>query len=93
MLEAGPGLLGLCPVRGITEINQETKGWLVNSGLRPIEVAEGQVVALAERVAEVGIPEHGDDKLDTNEVNGMVPQAAPHTTVEEQEQLVSNQLI
>ena len=23
MLEAGPGPLGLCPVRGITEINQE----------------------------------------------------------------------
>ena len=24
MLEAGPGPLGLCPVRGIAEINQET---------------------------------------------------------------------
>ena len=43
VLESGPGPLGLCPVRGVAEINQETKVWLVNPGPHPIEVSEGQV--------------------------------------------------
>ena len=62
MLELGPGPLGLCPVQGVAEVNQETRIWLANSGLQPIEVSEGQVVALAERVSESEGQAHGDDK-------------------------------
>ena len=30
MLEEGPGPLGLCPVRGVAEVNQDTTIWLAN---------------------------------------------------------------
>ena len=52
-----------------------------------VEMAEGHVLTMAKHVAEVGIPECGDDKLDMDEVGGMVREVAPHLTVEEQRQL------
>ena len=52
MLEEGPSPLGLCPVRGVAEVNKDTTIWLANSGPRPMEVAPDQVVALAEWVSE-----------------------------------------
>ena len=35
-------------------------------------MVEGQVIALAGQLAKVGSPERGDDKLDTDEVDGMI---------------------
>ena len=40
-LEEEEGPLGLCPVRGVTEVKQKTKIWLANSGSRPREVSGG----------------------------------------------------
>ena len=59
MLKEGPSQLGLCPVRGVAEVNRDT-----NSGPRPVEVALDQVVALAERVSESEGMENGDDAAD-----------------------------
>ena len=72
MLKEGPGPLGLCPVRGVAEVNQDTMIWLANSGPRPVEVAPDQVVALAERVSESEGMEQRDDSTNTVEVNGLV---------------------
>ena len=52
MLEEGPGPLGLCPVRGVAKVNQDTTIWLANSGPGPMEVTPDQVGAMAERVSE-----------------------------------------
>ena len=52
MGEAGPGLLGLCPVRGVTEVERDSKIWVANLGSHPVEVEENQVVATAECVTE-----------------------------------------
>ena len=36
MLDGGPGPLGLCPVRGIVEVEQASNIWLANPGSQPI---------------------------------------------------------
>ena len=72
ILEEGPGPLGMCPMRGVAEVNQDTTIWLANSGSRPAAEAQYQVVALAERVSESEGMEQRDDSTDTDEVNGLV---------------------
>ena len=52
MVEAGPGPLGLCPVRGVAEVDRDTKICLVNLGSQPVEIEGEQVVTMAERVSE-----------------------------------------
>ena len=84
ILEEGPSLLGLCPVRRVAEVNQDTTFWLANSGPRPVEVAPDQVVALAERVSESEGMENGDDAADTDKVMGLVRRAARLTEGERQ---------
>ena len=37
MIEPGPGPLGLCPVRGIVEVEQDSSIWLANSGTQQKE--------------------------------------------------------
>ena len=55
MVDQGPGLLGLCPVRGIVEVEQDSNIWLANTGSQPIQIDKDEVVALAECVlAEPG---------------------------------------
>ena len=49
MLEAGPGTLGLCLVRGVTEVEQDSQIWVANLGLHPVEIEENQVIATADR--------------------------------------------
>ena len=38
MIEAGPGPLGLCPVRGVVEVDQDSRIWLANPGPQPIRI-------------------------------------------------------
>ena len=56
----------------MAEVIQHTMIWLANSGSRPVEVAENQVVAMAERVSESKCLEQKDDSTDTDEVNRLV---------------------
>ena len=46
MVEAGPGPLGLCLVRGVTKVVRESKIWVANVGSHPVEIEENQVVAM-----------------------------------------------
>ena len=39
MIDPGPGPLGLCPVRGIVEVEQDSSIWLANTGSQPIQIA------------------------------------------------------
>ena len=50
MIEPGPGPLGLCPVRGIVEVEQDSSIWLANTGTQPIHIEKDEVVAMAECV-------------------------------------------
>ena len=87
MIDPGPGPLGLCPVRGIVEVEQDSSIWLANTGMQPIHIEKDEVVAMAESVlAEPGASSENDQD-DTDEVNGLVEQAAPHLTGEECRQL------
>ena len=52
MVEAGPGPLGLCLVRGVTEVVRESKIWVANVWSHPVEIEENQVVAMGECVTE-----------------------------------------
>ena len=52
IVEAGPGPLGLCPVRGVTKVEQDSQIWVANLRLHPVEIEENQVVATAECVTE-----------------------------------------
>ena len=47
MVDQGPGPLGLCPVRGIVEVEQDSNIWLANRGSQPIQIDKDEVVALA----------------------------------------------
>ena len=49
MVEARPGPLGLCPVRGVSEVERDSKIWLANLGS---QIEENQVVATADCVTE-----------------------------------------
>ena len=50
MIEPGPGPLGLCPVRGVVEVEQDSSIWLANTGTQPIHIEQDEVVAMAECV-------------------------------------------
>ena len=55
MVDQRPGPLGLCPVRGMVEVVQDSNIWLANTGSQPIQIDKDEVVALAECVlAEPG---------------------------------------
>ena len=41
MVDQGPGPLGLCPVRGIVEVEQDSNIWLANTGSQPIQIEGG----------------------------------------------------
>ena len=83
MVDQGPGPLGLCPVRGIVEVEQDSNIWLANTGSQPIQKDKDEVVALAECVlAEPGAIA-GSDRDVGYEVNGLVERASPHLTSEE----------
>ena len=82
MIEPGPGPLGLCPVRGIVEVEQDSSIWLANTGTQPIHIEKDEVVVLAEPGAS-----SGNDRDDRDKVNGLVERAAPHLTGEECRQL------
>ena len=50
MIELGPGPLGLCPVRGVVEVEKDSSIWLANTGMQPIRIEQNEVVAMAECV-------------------------------------------
>ena len=77
MVEAGPGPLGLCPVRGVAEVDRDTKIWLVNLGSLPVEIEGEQVVTMAESVSETAGTDTGTTEAGTDEVNGK-GRSAPH---------------
>ena len=87
MIEPGPGPLGLCPVRGIVEVEQDSSIWLANTGTQPIHIEKDEVVALAECVLAEPGASSGKDRDDRDKVNGLVERAAPHLTCEECRQL------
>ena len=87
MIDPGPGPLGLCPVRGIVEVEQDNSIWFANTGPQPIQIEKDEVVAMAACVlAETGASSR-NDRDDGDEVNGLVEQASPHLTSEEYWQL------
>ena len=52
-VRAGPGPLGLCPVRGVVKVEQDSRIWLANTGPQPIRIEENEVVAMAVRGSSV----------------------------------------
>ena len=87
MIEMGPGPLGLCPVRGVVEDEQDSRIWLAIMGPQPVGIEQKEVVAMAECVTAGTGASPGDSRNDGNEVNRLVEQAAPHLTEEECQQL------
>ena len=85
MIDPGPGPLGLCPVRGIVEVEQDSSIWLANTG--PIQIEKDEVVAMAECVLAEPGASSGNDRDDGDEVNGLVERASPHLASEECQQL------
>ena len=87
MIDPGPGPLGLCPVQGIVEVEQDSSIRLANTGTQLIHIEKDEVVAMAECVlAEPGVSS-GNDRDDGDEVNGLVERTTPHLTSEECRQL------
>ena len=80
MIETGPGPLGLCSVRGVVKVEQDSRIWLANTGPQPIRIEETEVVAIAECVIAGPGASPGDDRNEGDEVNGLVERAAPHLT-------------
>ena len=80
MIDPGPGPLGLCPVRGIVEVEQDSSIWLANNGLQPIPIEKDEVVAMAECVLAEPGASAGNNRDDGDEVNGLVERASPHLT-------------
>ena len=87
MIDPGPGPLGLCPVRGIVEVEQDSNIWLANTGSQPIQIDKDEVVAMAECVLAEPGANAGNDRGDGDEVNRLVERASPHLTSEECRQL------
>ena len=87
MIEMGPGPLGLCPVRGVVEVKQDSRIWLANTGPQPIKIEQDEVVAMAECITAGPGASPADGQNDGDEVNGLVEQAAPHLTDRELQQL------
>ena len=90
MIDPGPGPLGLCPVRGIVEVEQDSSIWLANTGPQPIQIKKDEVVAMAECVLAEPGASSGNDRDDGDEVNRLVERASPHLTSEECRQLHAN---
>ena len=72
MIDPGPGLLGLCPVREIVEVEQDSSIWLANTGSQPIQIDKDEVVAMAECVLAEPGASTGNDRDDVDEMNGLV---------------------
>ena len=75
MVDQRPGPLGLCPVRGIFEVEQDSNIWLANTGTQPIQIDKDEVVALAECVlAEPGASAGSDrdvgDEVRSEQIGG-----------------------
>ena len=87
LIEMGPGPLGLCPVRGVVEVEKDSTIWLANTGTQPIRIEQNKVVAMAKCVTAVPGASPGDGQNDRDEVNGLVERAAPHLTDWECQQL------
>ena len=87
MIKMGPGPLGLCPVRGVVEVEKDSSIWLANTGTQPIHIEQNEVVAMAECVMAGPGTNPGNGRDDRDEVNGLVEQAAPPLTNEECQQL------
>ena len=83
MIDPGPGPLGLCLVRGIVEVEQDSNIWLANTGSQPIQIDKDEVVAMAECVLAEPGASAGNDRCNGDEVNGLVERASPHLTSEE----------
>ena len=80
MIEMGPGPLGLCPVRGVVEVEKDSSIWLANTGTQPIRIEQNEVVAMAECVMAGPGASPGNGQNDRDEVNRLVERAAPHLT-------------
>ena len=87
MIDPGPGPLGLCPVRGIVEVKQDSNIWLANTGSQPIQIDRDEVVAMVKCfLAEPGASA-GNDRGNGDEVNWLAERASPHLTSKECRQL------
>ena len=69
MIKTRPGLFGLCTVRGVVEVEQDSRIWLANTGPQPIRIEENEVVAMAECVTEGPGTIPGDNQNDGDEVS------------------------
>ena len=69
MIETGTGPLGLCPVRGVVEVEQDSRIWLANTGPIAIRIEENEVVAMAECVTAGPGTSPGDDRNNGDEVS------------------------
>ena len=87
MVDQGPGPMGLCPVREIVEVEQDSNIWLANTGSQPIQIDKDEVVAMAECVLAEPEASAGSNRDVGDEVNGLVERASPHLTSEECRQL------
>ena len=87
MIEMGPGPLGLCPVRGVVEVEKDSSIWLANRGTQPVRIEQNEVVAMAECVMAGPGATPGNGRNDRDEVNGLVERVAPHLTDGECQQL------
>ena len=67
MIEPGPGPLGLWPVRGVVEVEQDSSIWLANCGTQPIHIEKDEVVAMAECVLAGPGASPGKDRDDRDE--------------------------
>ena len=89
MIEMGPGPFGLCPVRGVVEVEKDSSIWLANTGTQLVRIEQNEVVAMAECVTAGPGASPVNGQKDRDEVNGLVERAAPHLTDGECQQLRS----
>ena len=87
IIKVGPGPLGLYPVRGVVEVENDSSIWLANTETQPIPIEQNEVVAMAECVTAGPGASLGDSQNAMDEVNGLVERAAPHLTDGECQQL------
>ena len=64
MIEAGQGPLGLCLLRGVVEVEQDSRIWLANTRPQPIRIEGNEVVAMAECVTTGPGASQGDGRND-----------------------------
>ena len=87
MIEMGPEPLGLCPLRGVVEVEKDSSIWLANTGIQPIRIEQNEVVAMAECAMAGPRATPGNHQNNRDEVNGLVERAAPYLTDGECHQL------